>query len=157
MGAEALGAGYADRGWRFVRLLHPTADIIAVVPQKKNNDPFFLWHFSEVAKWSRRKSSIIKLLQTLFRAESRALLKNHSHSLERELLPGRSCCAPAPLPAVLIAALLYWRRDCKWSSRQVSGHLQPSAVGFSLMGAHRALSNQTSHTQTTVPIHDRSN
>lgn len=40
MGAKALGAGYADRGWRFVRLLHPTVDIIAVLLLKKNNDPF---------------------------------------------------------------------------------------------------------------------
>lgn len=60
---------------------------------KKEQRSLSLWHFSEVAKWSRRKSSIIKLLQTLFRAESQALLKNHSHSLERERLPGRSCLA----------------------------------------------------------------
>lgn len=35
MEAEALGAGYADRGRRFVKLLHPTADIIAVLTRKE--------------------------------------------------------------------------------------------------------------------------
>lgn len=41
MEAEVLGAGYADRGRRFVRLLHPAADIIAVRTHKKNNDSFY--------------------------------------------------------------------------------------------------------------------
>ncbi len=35
MEAEAPGAGYADGGRRFVRLLRPTADIIAVLTQKE--------------------------------------------------------------------------------------------------------------------------
>ena len=48
MEAEGLGAGYADRGRRFVRLLHPAADIIAVLTQKNNDS--FLQHFSEVVK-----------------------------------------------------------------------------------------------------------
>lgn len=35
MEAEVLGAGYADRGQRFERLLHPAVDIIAVLTKKK--------------------------------------------------------------------------------------------------------------------------
>lgn len=34
MEAEGLEAGYADRGRRFVRLLHPAVDIIAALTQK---------------------------------------------------------------------------------------------------------------------------
>ncbi len=41
MEAEALGAGYADRGRRFVRLLLPTADILAVRTQKRTTTPFY--------------------------------------------------------------------------------------------------------------------
>lgn len=85
-----LGAGYADTGRRFVRLLHPAADIIAVLIHTKNNDSF-IWHFSEVAKRSRRKSSIIKLLEPLFRAESLALLKI---TVTRWSESG--CCGAAP-------------------------------------------------------------
>lgn len=43
MEAEVLGAGYADRGQRFERLLHPAVDIIAILTQKKeNNDLFYM-------------------------------------------------------------------------------------------------------------------
>lgn len=41
MEAEGLETGYADRGRRFVRLLHPAVDIIAIQEKKKTIIPFY--------------------------------------------------------------------------------------------------------------------
>lgn len=60
--STGLEAGYADRGGRFVnKKNHHPLRILLLSWHKKSNDSF-LRHFSEVAMWSRRKSSIIKLL-----------------------------------------------------------------------------------------------
>lgn len=43
--AEGLEAGYADRGRRFLRLLHPAVDIIGALTQKQ-------WLLSTACQWS---------------------------------------------------------------------------------------------------------
>lgn len=103
MEAEGLETGYADRGRRFVRFLHPAVDIIAIQEKKKDNNSF-LWHFSEVGKWGRRKSNIIKLLDLSLGLSHWLSLKSPSLSGVRVAATERHC-ASATLPAALIAAL----------------------------------------------------